>query len=136
MKRILIVDDEPYLVDILSFLFKEKGWETLGMKDGKEALEAIESFRPSVIISDINMPEVDGLEMLEAIHKKELNIPVILLTAFRDDKKMQRAWAACVFDFLDKPFQPEKIILLAESAREFGADYVQMARKRFARMGL
>lgn len=136
MKKIMIVDDEPYIVDILSFLFKENGWDVCGIKNGQLALESIQEFRPEVIISDINMPVLNGLEMLEVLYEKQMDIPVILLTGFRDEKKMQRAWGACVYDFLDKPFSPENILIVADSALEFGREYVQTARKRFHRMGL
>lgn len=133
-KKILIVDDEEMLCEALSDFFFDEGWLTDTAKNGKEALIKINLFQPTVIISDINMPNMDGLEMLETLKQSELDTPVILLTGYRDAKKMQKAWACSAFDFLDKPVDHEALLTLAKSAHECGADYVRMARKRFSKV--
>jgi DNA-binding NtrC family response regulator len=133
-KRILIADDEVDLCEILTFHFQSDGWIVLTTNNGQEALAQVEQFRPTVILSDINMPKMDGLAMLEKLHSMDLNIPVILLTGFSDVQKMQRAWAACAFDFLDKPFKRHDLLTLANNAHEHGADYVRTARKRYSKI--
>ena len=133
-KKILIVDDEAVLVEILIQVFEEAGWDAKGAADGQLALSSIDTFCPNVILSDINMPNLDGLQMLENVRAKGLDTPVILLTGYRDTKKMQRAWAACVFDYLDKPFKQDVLVQLAENAYDYGEDYVRSARKRFTRI--
>lgn len=71
IKKILIVDDEPDLLDVLSFVFEGSGWKTSTALNGKVALEKIEQMVPDVILSDINMPEMNGLKLLEELHNKE-----------------------------------------------------------------
>jgi two-component system nitrogen regulation response regulator NtrX len=133
-KSILIVDDELEVVAVLTELFESEGWEIYSASNGKEALQKIQSQSPNVVLSDIQMPDMDGLQLLEEIYKSGVDTPVILLTGFRDAKKMQRAWESCVFDFTDKPFNTKHLLTLVESAREFGADYVRSARSRFSRI--
>jgi DNA-binding NtrC family response regulator len=133
-KSLLIVDDEPEIVSVLSELFEDEGWEVFSASNGKEALRKIQSQSPTVVLSDIQMPDMDGLQLLEEIYKSGVDTPVILLTGFRDAKKMQRAWESCVFDFTDKPFNSKHLLTVVESAREFGAEYVRSARKRFSRI--
>ena len=130
-KRVLIVDDEPMLREALADLFFDAGWMTDMAENGKEALLKVNTFPPTVIISDINMPGMDGLELLETLSKNNIDIPVILLTGYRDAVKMQKAWNACAFDFIDKPVNNDTLLTLAKSAHECGAEYVKMARKRF-----
>lgn len=133
-KSVLIVDDEPEIVAVLTELFNSEGWEIFSASNGKEALKKIQSHSPSVVLSDIQMPDMDGLQLLEQIYNSGVDTPVILLTGFRDAKKMQRAWESCVFDFTDKPFNSKHLVSLVDSAREFGADYVRSARARFSRI--
>ena len=133
-KKILVVDDEAMLVDILISAFEDQGWTAQGASDGAVALSVLDSFKPNVIISDISMPNLDGLDLLEKIREKGLDTPVILLTGYRDVEKMQRAWAASVFDFLDKPFNQDALNQLVENAYEYGEEYVRSARKRYSKI--
>ena len=132
-KKILIVDDEVDLCEILGFLFESDKWEVRTASNGAEALKLVESFQPQVILSDINMPDMDGLQLLENLFQKNLDTPVILLTGFRDSQKMQKAWMNCAYDFMDKPFKKDELILLANNAHKYGADYVRFARKRYSK---
>ena len=132
-KALLIVDDEPEIVELIQSLFSDQGWTVHTAQNGNEALVVFQQQNPSVILSDISMPDMDGLEFLEKVHELKSNTPVILLTGYRNMQKMQRAWAACVYDFIDKPFSDDEIILLVENAREYGEDYVIAARQRIRR---
>lgn len=133
-KSLLIVDDEPELLSTLQELFENDGWMVVTAANGREALDKMNTHHPSVILSDIKMPDMDGLELLEKVYAGETNTPVILLTGFRDTKKMQRAWEACVYDFNDKPFESNRLLDLVDSARIHGQDYVRTARIRFSRI--
>jgi DNA-binding NtrC family response regulator len=133
-KKILIVDDEADLADLISELFMRSGWETCIACHGQEALDKIPNFKPNVILSDITMPVMNGMELLEEIYHLELNLPLIFITGFRDVEKMKRAWCFCAFDFLDKPFNEKAILQVAENAAEYGKDYVMAARKRYISM--
>lgn len=133
-KKLLLVDDETEILNVLKDLFEEHGWEIHVAENGVQALEICKTHDPSVILSDIQMPDMDGLTFLEKVYASGKDTPVILLTAYRDADKMQRAWESCVFDFLDKPFQSDRIVAIVESAREYGAEYVRTARKRFQKI--
>lgn len=133
-KSLLIVDDEAEIVEILKDLFESEGWSVYSAGNGKQALQMFSTHKPSVVLSDIQMPDMDGLQLLESIFKTGTDTPVVLLTGFRDSAKMQRAWESCVFDFTDKPFNSKHIISLIESAHEFGPEYIRSARARFSRI--
>lgn len=134
LKTLLIVDDEQEIIFVLKEIFQEAKWEVLSAENGVEALEICRAKNPSVILSDIQMPDMDGLTFLEKVFSQGEDTPVILLSAYRDADKMQRAWESCVYDFIDKPFHANNIVAVVESAREFGAEYVRTARKRFLKI--
>lgn len=133
-KTLLLVDDETEILTVLKDIFESHGWKIHVAENGVQAIEICLTQDPSVIISDIQMPDMDGLTLLEKVYAGGKDTPVILLTAYRDADKMQRAWESCVYDFLDKPFQTERIVAVVESAREYGSEYVRTARKRFQKI--
>ena len=135
-KRIMIVDDEPALLEVFSLYFSDKGWEVARAKNGKDALAQLEAFQPQVILADIHMPVMNGIEFLQALYDSKNEVPLIFITGFRDLELTQRAWGLGAFDFLDKPINIQKVLLIAENALEYGRDYVIAARKRFLKNAL
>lgn len=132
-KEILIIDDEPDLNELLVECFTNQGWITSSAPNGRIALELILQRQPNVVISDIHMPDMDGIELLERVYELKLDMPIILVTGFRTMQNMQRAWQACVFDFLDKPLHSYSLLQAANNAHECGEEYIAVARKRFQR---
>lgn len=130
-KKVLIVDDEVELADLIASHFALYGWETNVAENGKVALEKLVEFNPDVIVSDISMPVMNGMVLLEQLYNRGIDIPLIYITSFRDVEKMKKAWGLCAFDFLDKPFEFKAMIQVAESAYDFGREYVRSARKRY-----
>ncbi len=130
IKKILIVDDEPTLVEILTDHFTNDGWTVESACNGKDGFEKTKSFSPDVILSDILMPVMTGLQMLEALYLIKSDIPLIFLSGFKDAEKTKLAWSMYAFDFLDKPFNSTSMLLVAQNAFEYGKDYVQNARKK------
>ena len=130
-KKILIIDDEEDLLKLISEHFRSSGWETLTVENGMVALLQVSLFNPDVILSDIMMPEKDGLQFLEALYLAGNDVPLVFLTAFRDVDKMKRAWGLGAFDFLDKPVDLNAVLRVAENAFNFGREYVVSARKRY-----
>jgi len=130
-KRILIVEDEVDLADMIVDYFKSFGWETLTAANGKVALAKIEGFQPDVILTDMTMPVMTGLELLEELDILRIEIPVIFLTGFSDVEKMKMAWEHCAFDYLEKPLNPKIMLQIADNAFDFGREYIRSARKRF-----
>ena len=80
MKKILVVDDEKPISDIIKFNMAKEGYEVLTAFDGKEALEMFEAEQPDILILDLMLPEVDGLEVARTIRKTS-NVPIIVLSA-------------------------------------------------------
>ena len=79
--RVLVVDDEAMLADLLSQALRHEGWETATAKDGLDALAKASSFHPDVVILDVQMPRMDGLETLERLRARDPELPILFLTA-------------------------------------------------------
>lgn len=120
-KKILIVDDEPLLIEIISDYLE--GYQVISAKNGKEGLEKVESEKPDLVISDINMPVMTGLKMLECLREKGINTPVIVVTGYGDKEKMRDAWRLGAYDFLDKPIDPDNLIHVVDAALKYGIDF-------------
>lgn len=128
--KILIVEDDSVMRLVLKEIFKFNKWEVEVAGAGLEALNFLSTFNPDVILSDINMPDMDGLAMLENMYDKSSLVPVVFLSGYRDLNKMTKAWRLCAYDFLDKPFDKEKLLMVCAAAATYGKDYVTSARKR------
>ncbi len=128
------MEDEPDIRDVIKLLFEMTDWTVAAACNGQEALDLIPTFIPNVILSDIQMPIMDGMRFLEELDKKDSNIPVIFLSAFRDTEKMKRAWGLCAFDFVDKPYNENNLFQVVENAFEYGVEYSISARKRYRKL--
>jgi CheY-like chemotaxis protein len=83
MKKLLIVDDEVNMQKVLSILFRRERYEVMTVSNGKEALDKLESgVSFDLILSDMKMPRMDGIELLKYLKKSQINIPLILITAY------------------------------------------------------
>jgi DNA-binding response OmpR family regulator len=102
-KRLLVVDDEPSIVKGLKFSLEQDGYLVDSAFDGKEAIEKLDLTKYDLVILDVMLPEVDGLEVLRRIREKEL-LPVIMLTAKGDDMDKILGFEYGADDYLTKPF--------------------------------
>jgi DNA-binding response OmpR family regulator len=102
-KRLLVVDDEPSIVKGLKFSLEQDGYAVDSACDGKEAIEKIDLTKYDLVILDVMLPEVDGLEVLRRIREKE-QLPVIMLTAKGDDMDKILGFEYGADDYLTKPF--------------------------------
>ncbi len=94
MKRILIADDEESLQRLYQEEFEEEGYEVILAGNGKEVLSRLEDHRPDLIIMDIRMPEMNGIDTLRIIKEKYPQIPVILCSAYSEFKQDFSVWAS------------------------------------------
>lgn len=101
---VLVVDDEVEIAEIVAEEVGVHGLKAIVCSNGKEALELIQKNIPKVIVSDYNMPGLDGLELLRFIGDLKLRIPVIWITGHADQKIYQEAWRMGVHEFITKPF--------------------------------
>ena len=110
--RILVVDDEIYIVHILDFSLGMEGYEVVTALDGEEALQKVKEGIPDLIVLDIMMPKMDGYETCKALKSDEAtkNIPVILLSAKGRNVDMQTGYDVGADDYITKPFSPRKLV--------------------------
>ena len=110
--RILVVDDEIYIVHILDFSLGMEGYEVVTALDGEAALEKIRSDRPDLIVLDIMMPKLDGYEVCKAIkgNPETAHIPVILLSAKGRNVDQKMGFDVGADDYITKPFSPRKLV--------------------------
>jgi two-component system, OmpR family, alkaline phosphatase synthesis response regulator PhoP len=108
-KKILIVDDEPDILEFLSYNFRKKGFTVLTAENGAEGILLARTESPQLIISDILMPGMDGVEMCTEIKKTPAlrEIPVLFLTAVNDDYKVLYAMSSGADQYVSKPIRFE-----------------------------
>ena len=119
-RRVLIVDDEPAIVESLSELLEGWGYETSVAMDGRAGLAALEEFRPSVVITDVYMPELDGFGLLREARELHTGVAVILLTGAGTIEMAVRAiQEEGAFHYFEKPIDFAKLRLVVERAVEY-----------------
>jgi CheY-like chemotaxis protein len=123
--KILIVEDEPELREMLGEILEGIGVQVSSAENGLLGLEKIASFKPTVILSDINMPVMTGIAMLENIRMNGIDTPVIFLTAFADQEFLVKALRFGAFDFLNKPFDFKKLVSVIEEAAAYSRAVVE-----------
>jgi len=110
--RVLIVDDDPNLRLLAGAALKHDGYEIFEASDGEEGLGRYRELAPDIIVLDLNMPRMNGIEMLKrvrALGSKGANVPVLILTAQDDEANTTAAFDAGVTDYLAKPFTPPQL---------------------------
>ena len=111
-KKVLIVDDSSSVRTVARMALRERGYEVLEAANGKEALEKLDSERCHLVISDVNMPTMDGITLLKEIkrHPNYKFTPVIMLTTEAGEDKKQEGRAAGAKAWITKPFQPQLLV--------------------------
>ena len=110
MKKILVVDDEKPISDIIKFNMTKEGYEVLTAFDGKEALEMFEAEQPDILILDLMLPEVDGLDVARTIRKTS-NVPIIVLSAKDSEFDKVIGLEIGADDYVTKPFSMEEVMI-------------------------
>jgi two-component system alkaline phosphatase synthesis response regulator PhoP len=110
--KILVVDDEIYIVHILDFSLGMEGYEVLTALDGEQALDKARAEKPDLIVLDIMMPKLDGYETCKRLKADEStkNIPVILLSAKGRNVDQKVGFEVGADDYITKPFSPRKLV--------------------------
>ena len=118
-KHIWVVDDDRSIRFVLSKALKRAGFEVSTFERGNVVLEALESHRPSALVSDIRMPGISGTELLATMKERWPDIPVIIMTAFSDLDSAVSAFQGGAFEYLPKPFDiGEAVELISRAAAE------------------
>ncbi len=120
MSRVWIVDDDRNLVKVLDALIREDGHESRTFPDAATLLAALADEMPDVIVTDLQMPRMDGLELLRILRERAINLPVIVLTAHGSVDRAVEAMKSGAYDFLTKPMESEKFLVSVRNACERG----------------
>jgi DNA-binding NtrC family response regulator len=116
-EKLLIVDDEPDMLKLLSMIIKEKTpYEAVTTNNPLEALELARQGGFDLVIADLKMPGLDGMELLEAIKQANEDIPVIIITAYGTVESAMEIMQKGGFDFITKPFKKEQILYTIDKA--------------------
>lgn len=114
---VMVVDDEPGIRDIVSRALESFGYECATASDGAEALRCLESHPSDLVVADLEMPRMRGLELIERFRARDSETPVIIMTAFADFEFAHKALRLRVSDYLVKPFDSLAEVQAAAEAR-------------------
>jgi len=117
-ETVLVVDDDPYIQQALQDRLVSLGYGVLVSTDGKQALEIVEHHRPQLVLLDIEIPGMKGLDVLKEIRRREFDIPVIMITAYGSIDMAVQAMKDGAYDFIPKPFKSGHIGLVVQKAIE------------------
>jgi DNA-binding response OmpR family regulator len=109
MKKILVVDDEPKIVHLARDYLEHAGYTILTASDGKSALAEARSNKPDLIVLDLRLPKLDGLDVTRAL-RKESNVPIIMLTARAEESDKLVGLELGADDYITKPFSPKELV--------------------------
>lgn len=113
--RILIIDDEPSIHTVISAYLKAEGYEQLSAMDGPSGLKAAKTFKPDIIILDVMLPGMDGIELLANL-RRESDVYVIMLTARTEEVDKIVGLSVGADDYLTKPFSPRELVARIKAA--------------------
>jgi two-component system phosphate regulon response regulator PhoB len=111
-RRILVVDDEPFILRSLTYVLRREGFETVGAANGEEAIKQISKAKPRLMFLDLMMPKMTGFEVCRRIreHPEWKDIYIILLTARGENSDRLRAFESGADEYMTKPFSPSKVV--------------------------
>ncbi len=123
---ILLVDDEPNIIQLARMYLEREGYRIISSADGKNALDTIRAKKPNLVVLDVMLPELDGLEVCKRLRREKNNVPVIMLTARDDDIDKILGLELGADDYMTKPFNPRELtarvkVILRRSER-FGKE--------------
>ncbi len=111
MKKLLIVEQEAVILEILDHCFSANGWVTAGCSDGKKAMELIDSFQPDLMLTNILIPFFSGIELLQEAKSKNHPIEVVILALLIDEGVQKQCYEMGAAAYLTKPFDLESLLL-------------------------
>jgi DNA-binding NtrC family response regulator len=114
--RVLIVDDDPDIGMLLSALMKEVGFISFVAHDGETALQMVPQERPDLLLVDVQMPGIDGMEVMRRVKEMDPHLPVVLITAYAKIHASVEAMRAGAFDYLAKPFDHLEVVRVMRAA--------------------
>jgi putative nucleotidyltransferase with HDIG domain len=146
MENILVVDDEEAIREVVSTMLESKGYHCTSVQNGRVAQEQVKLTTPDLVLSDMIMPEMDGLKLLEWMRQYDPDVPVIMVTAIHDISTALEAIRRGAYDYILKPFEKEQLFLgvgralqhrrLVIDNRNYQRDLEQKVEERTRRLQL
>src|SRR6478752_4635990 len=118
VRRVLVVDDEENLRVVLRTLLRRHGYEVETAASGEEGLALVDSFGPDVVLTDVRMPKMGGLDLLSTLKAKGNDATVIVMSAYGNMDLALDAMKAGAYDYVQKPFKPDEVVLALRKAEE------------------
>jgi len=118
VRRVLVVDDEENLRLVLRTLLRRHGYEVETAANGDEALTLVDSFGPDVVLTDVRMPKMGGLDLLQTLRAKGNDATVIVMSAYGNMDLAVEAMKVGAYDYVQKPFKPDEVVLALRKAEE------------------
>jgi DNA-binding response OmpR family regulator len=112
MTDVLVADDEPELNELIGSYVTLAGFSYLPVHTGRQAIEAVRTHRPAMVLLDLMMPDLSGFDVCEALKAAEESsgVPILVISAFTDAASRRRALESGAADFLTKPFDPDQLL--------------------------
>lgn len=115
MSKILVIDDEPGIIKLITAYLKPEGYEVLTASDGESGLKAARAFKPDLVLLDVMLPGLDGIELLARL-RRESDVYVILLTARTEETDKVVGLTVGADDYVTKPFSPRELVARIKAA--------------------
>jgi DNA-binding NtrC family response regulator len=116
--KLLVVDDESKMRRVLQLFFEDSGYSVAQAENGEEALQTLDSVRPDLVICDMRMPRMNGMELLQRVKQKSPDLPVIIMTAYGEVKTAVEAMKLGAENYVTKPLDMEELRILVSRAME------------------
>ncbi|MEK5037921.1 response regulator transcription factor [Sporosarcina sp. FSL K6-3457] len=124
-KKILIVDDEQSIRTLLEYNLKQAQYETVSVADGEEAVQKAESEKPDLILLDLMLPKMDGIDVCKTLRQRGIDIPIIMLTAKGDELDKVLGLEIGADDYMTKPFSPREVVARVKAVLRRSGDSVE-----------
>ncbi len=115
-KRILVADDENLIRSSLGNYFREAGYSVDAVMDGEEAIKKLERFKYDIVVTDLDMPKVNGIELLEKMQSMGIVTPVIIISAYFNQNFQDETYCNYAFKCINKPFQLKDVLHVVQQA--------------------
>jgi two-component system response regulator AtoC len=117
-RNVLVVDDEESMRHLLSVILTDRGYEVRAVGNGADALKELQARDYDAVLSDVRMPRMDGLELLEAVKRLQPELTFIVMSAYGTHDSAIEAMKAGAYDYVSKPFKPDEVVLVLRKAEE------------------
>ena len=137
MKRVLVVDDDQAMLDLLEDALRRRGWETQAATSGQQALDLLADLKADAVVTDLRMPGMDGIELCERVRTQRPDVPVLVTTGFGSVDAAVAAMHAGAADFVTKPYVMDELALKLDRALDHGRVLreLEQAKRAAARAG-